>query len=194
MIPAGHQIEKCEYGHVFSELVMESNRPVIHHSKATCDSRDGPLATYMLATGNCEHVKYFSGTEFGLIRCTVAPMRKSTEKVHFVSVDLVNEYLATLFGTGSCGKSLDSFVSSKNSLNCDQRGSMRHIEIQPFRIAFHIYLNALKYDPEIGFGCTKCPTELAKGEHEDDFDDIEIHISDGVDMGCQDNITKGRIS
>ena len=44
MIPAGHQIKKCEYGHVFSELVMESNRPVIHHSKATCDSREGPLA------------------------------------------------------------------------------------------------------------------------------------------------------
>ena len=55
-------------------------------------------------------------------------------------------------------------------------------------------MNELEYDPDIGFGCTKCPTELAKGEHEDDFDDIEIHISDGVDMGCQDNITKGRIS
>ena len=68
MIPAGHQIDKCECGHVFSELVMESNRPVIHHSKATCDSRDGSLATYMLATGNCEHVKYFSGTEVGLSR------------------------------------------------------------------------------------------------------------------------------
>ena len=26
-----------------------------------------------------------------------------------------------------------------------------------------------------------------------DFDDIECHISDGIDMGCQENVTKGMV-
>ena len=57
MIPTGHRDEKCECGHTFSQLVIESNKPVIHHSRPTYDSRDGPLSTYMLTTENCEHVK-----------------------------------------------------------------------------------------------------------------------------------------
>ena len=106
----------------------------------------------------------------------------------------MNEYLATLFGSGSSGKSLRSFVDAKNSLNCDQRGSTRHIDFYQTRIAFHIYLNAIKYDPKIGYGCPKCPDELEKDENEEDFDDIECHISDGIDMGCQDNVVKGLVS
>ena len=106
----------------------------------------------------------------------------------------MNEYLATLFGSGSSGKSLRSFVDAKNSLNCDQRGSTRHIDFYQTRIAFHIYLNAIKYDPKIGYGCPKCPDELEKDENEEDFDDIECHISDGIDMGCQDNVVKGMVS
>ena len=57
MIPTGHMVNKCECGNTFSQLVMESNKPIIHHSRPSYDSRDGPLSTYMLATGNCEHVK-----------------------------------------------------------------------------------------------------------------------------------------
>ena len=96
--------------------------------------------------------KYYSGTEDGLIRCS-APMRKSNDTLHFVSVDFMNEYLTTLFGSGSSGKSLKSFVAAKNSLNCEQRGSTRLIDINQTFIAFHVYLNAIRYDPEIGYGC-----------------------------------------
>ena len=39
----------------------------------------------------------------------------------------------------------------------------------------------------------KCPAELGKYENEEDFDDIECHISDGIDMGCQENVTKGMV-
>ena len=62
MIPAGYMVEKCPCGFTFSELRMESNKPVIHHSKLVKDSRDGALATYMLATGHCGHLKYYSGS------------------------------------------------------------------------------------------------------------------------------------
>ena len=55
-------------------------------------------------------------------------------------------------------------------------------------------MNAIKYDPKIGYGCPKCPDELEKDENEEDFDDIECHISDGIDMGCQDNVVKGLVS
>ena len=40
----------------------------------------------------------------------------------------------------------------------------------------------------------QCPTELGKNEKEEDYEDIECHISDGIDMGCQENIVKGMIS
>ena len=60
-----------------------------------------------------------------------------------------------------------------------------------FNTAFHVYLLAIKYSLEIGFGCPKCPSELGKGELEEDFDAVEVHISDGIDMGCQENATKG---
>ena len=62
-------------------------------------------------------------------------------------------------------------VASKNSLNMSDRGSA-----QKAYAAFHVYLNGLKYDPEVGFGCPKCPKELGKGEKEDEFNQIEIHI------------------
>ena len=38
-----------------------------------------------------------------------------------------------------------------------------------------------------------CPQELEKGENEDDFNDIEYSIIDGIDMGCQTNDAKGHI-
>ena len=193
MIPTGYMVEKCECGHTFNQVLLESNHPIIHHSRPTYDSRDGPLSTYKLGTGKCEHYKHYSGTEDGLIRCS-APMRHQHRQQNFVSVDIMNEYLATLFGTGSSGKSLKSFVAAKNSLNCDQRGDKRKIDYYHIRNAFHVYLTAIIYDPEVGFGCPKCPTQLGKNENEEDYDDIECHISDGIDMGCQENIVKGMIS
>ena len=57
MIPTGYMVDRCKCGHTFRNLIMESNKPIIHHSRHTYDSRDGPLSTYMLETGNCEHVK-----------------------------------------------------------------------------------------------------------------------------------------
>ena len=175
MIPKGHLVEKCECGLLFSQIEMESNHPVIHHSRPTKDSRDHPLTIYFLKTEGCDHVKYYSGTEDGLIR-TSLKVRKCDISVHFVSADLINEYCRILFGSSSSGKSLDSFVASKNSLNRSDRGSARPIPRHKAYDAFHVYLNGLKYDPEVGFGCPKCPKELGKGEKEDEFNQIEIHI------------------
>ena len=35
------------------------------------------------------------------------------------------------------------------------------------------------------------PKELKKGECEEDFTEAEVHICDGIDMGCQENEAKG---
>ena len=75
-------------------------------------------------------------------------------------------------------------MASKNSLNRSHRGSWREINEDVFYTAFHIYLDAIKYDPQEGFGCPKCPIELGKDEKENNFpDEIEVHISDGIVKG-----------
>ena len=41
----------------------------------------------------------------------------------------------------------------------------------------------------------KCPGELLRGEKEEDFPNAqEVHITDGIDMGCMQNEKKGIVS
>ena len=61
--------------------------------------------------------------------------------------------------------------------------------------AFEIYIHTIKYDVEEAFGCPQCPSELLKGEKEEDFENIrEVHITDGIDMGCMQNEKKGIVT
>ena len=55
------------------------------------------------------------------MRVSSAPAQPQS-KVNFVSVDLLNEYLSSLYGTSHEGKSIDAFISNKNDLNSEQRG------------------------------------------------------------------------
>ena len=48
MIPPGKGIEKCSYGNLFDIVTLESQNPVIHHSKPTHDSRTGLLSVHFL--------------------------------------------------------------------------------------------------------------------------------------------------
>ena len=115
-----------------------------------------------------------------------------TSNVHFVSVDLLNEYLCSLYGKSQEGKSIDAFINNKNALNSEERGDKGELSKSIFQKAFEIFIHATHYDVDYAFGCEKCPKELIGDENEDDFVDIkEVHICDGIDMGCQENSFKG---
>ena len=107
-------------------------------------------------------------------------------------MDLLNEAFESLYSTSQSGKSLDSFISQKNSLNrrhCDiDRDIPRHV----FYKAFEIFIFSLNYDAKVAFHCLDCPEPLDKNESEEDYPEVcEVHITDGVDMGCQENNIKG---
>ena len=58
---------------------------------------------------------------------------------------------------------------------------------------FEIFIHSLKYDKEMAWGCDLCPKplDIKSGMKEEDFDDIECHISDGINMGTIENDIKG---
>ena len=89
---------------------------------------------------------------------------RSRSNVQFVSVDLLNEYMTSLFGKSQEGKSIDAFVNNKNILNCEERGEAGEISKQIFLKAFEIYIHATHYNTEEAFGCNQCPGELMNGE------------------------------
>ena len=89
---------------------------------------------------------------------------RSRSNVQFVSVDLLNEYMTSLFGKSQEGKSIDAFVNNKNILNCEERGEAGEISKQIFLKAFEIYKHATHYNTEEAFGCNQCPGELMNGE------------------------------
>ena len=74
-----------------------------------------------------------------------------------MSVDLLNEYLAFIFGNSQEGKSIDAFVNNKNALNCDEKGEVGMISRKEFLKAFEIYIHAAHYDTEDAFECKKGP-------------------------------------
>ena len=115
MIPPGLGRKLCKCGNIFTKVSLESNNPVIHHSKPTKDSRNSHLSTHFLETSECNCRIYYDGESERLVRTSAAPAQAKSS-VHFVSVDLLNEYLCTLFGQSQEGKSLDAFVRNKNLL------------------------------------------------------------------------------
>ena len=117
MVPKKKKCEKC--GNVFTKAKLESHHPVIHHIMPTRDSRNSTLSVYYLETDMCDCVEYYNGEEERLVR-TSPPASKGNGKLHFVSVDLLNEYLRSLYGKSQEGKSIDAFINNKNSLNCEE--------------------------------------------------------------------------
>ena len=192
MIPNGVHEKSCEKcGNLFSKVSLESKHPIIHHGKPTSDSRNSDLVVYCLQTEECDCKLFYVGGEDRLVRVSTAPAQPQS-KVHFVSVDLLNEYLCSLFGKSQEGKSIDAFVNNKNILNSEERGDEGTISKQVFLKAFEIYIHAINYVKEDAFGCELCPTELEDGENEDNFEGVrELHVVDGIDMGCQENEAKG---
>ena len=194
MIPPGEKCEKC--GNKFTKVELESNHPIIHHSRPTKDSRNSSLSVYLKKTSKCNCLAYYHGEDDRLVRVS-PPATKVNGDLHFVSVDLLNEYLRSLYGKSQEGKSIDAFINNKNSLNSEDRDDTNEIpvklQIKVFQKAFEIYLHATKYDTETAFGCELCPKELMKGESEENYDETEVHICDGIDMGCKENESKGFI-
>ena len=192
MIPKGINEKKCEKcGNLFCNVSLESKHPIIHHGKPTMDSQNSDLAIYCLETEKCDCKLFYAGSEDRLVRASAAPARPQSN-VNFVSVDLLNEYLCSLYGKSQEGKSIDAFVNNKNILNSEERGDEGNISKLVFYKAFEIYIHAINYAVEDAFGCELCPTALKEGENEDNFEDIrELHVVDGIDMGCQENEAKG---
>ena len=193
MIPPGLGSEKCLCGNTFESVALENRHPIIHHSKPTKYSRNGDLSIHYLKTSHCDCKRYYHGQSDRLVRTSAAPAQQKS-KVHFVSVDFLNEYMCSLFGTSQEGKSIDAFINNKNVLNCKERGEevVGKVSKQVFLKAFEIFIHARQYNPKDAFGCNKCPEELLKGESEEDFKDIkEVHICDGIDMGNMQYPSKG---
>ena len=191
MVPIGLNTDRCKCGNVYDITKYESSHPIIHHSKPTTDSRNSIMSVHFLATTLCSCKKFYHGEKDRLVRVSSAPAQPGSN-VNFVSVDLLNEYLCSLFGKSQEGKSIDAFVNGKNDLNSELRGDNIKIARDVFFKAFEIYIHATKYDAEEAFGCPKCPGELLKGEKETDFENVkEVHVTDGIDMGCMQNENKG---
>ena len=73
----------CNCGYSCSREVLESSNVNIHHSHPTVDSREGNLAIFFLMTDNCAaRIEYKKG-----------------ETIHFVSVDMLNQYFEQLYSS-----------------------------------------------------------------------------------------------
>ena len=121
MIPPGLGSEKCLCGNTFESVALENRHPIIHHSRSTKDSRNSDLSIHYLETSHCDCKSYYHGQSDKLVRTSAAPAQPKS-KVHFVSVDFLNEYMCSHFGTSQEGKSIDAFTNNKNVLNCKERG------------------------------------------------------------------------
>ena len=112
----------------------------------------GNLTLHFLETSNCDCKRFYNGEHDKLVRTSAAPS-KLRSNVNFGSVDLLNEYLASLFGKKS-GEKINCRI---NALNCDERDEVEEISKKEFLKAFEIYIHAAHYDTEDAFGCKQGP-------------------------------------
>ena len=188
------EICDCDFKNPYLEEVSlgncESTKAVIHHSKSTKDSRNSTLIVLYRVTGKCTCRKYYLGKEDKLLRVSGIAGHSRDTPLHFVSYDILFEYLASL-NTG--GHTQNAFVQCKNEVNMLVRGEKIEIPRQIFCKAFEIFIHALKYDVEMAWDCIMCPKVLdtIKGMKEQDYNEDEVHISDGINMGTIENDVKG---
>ena len=91
------------------------------------------------------------------------------------------------------GENLDAFLKADNFMNhvffgADKSRFHRNILAK----ALEIFLQTLQF-PEWANFCFECPPELEEGECEEDFDNYECHVVDGIQMGCKTNDAKGHL-
>ena len=188
------EVCECELKNVYLNTVSlsncESTKAIIHHSKALRDSRNSTLMILYRVTGKCNCKKYYIGKEDKILRVSGISGHTTDTPVHFVSYDILFEYLASL-NTG--GNTQHAFIQCKNDLSVLVRGENIEIPRNIFQKAFEIFLHSLSYDIEIAWGCELCPKplDINKGLKEHDFTADEVHISDGINMGTIENDIKG---
>ena len=185
MVPKLEQNEKCEHGNKFMQKLnpgnIESRNPVIHNTSETKDSRNKTLLLMFHTTECCDCKKYFTGENKKLLR--ISSIEKSSKNlnqtVHFISYHILFYYHQTLI---SGGTSQNSFANAAEKMDVmlDQGESI------PKRIlnkGYEIFIHSLIYDKEDAWSCKKCPKELKSNEHELMFEEDEVHIADGINMG-----------
>ena len=177
----------CDCGNQYKQEAnpanIESIQMIINHSQEVIDSRNSSLICYYLRTGRCECRLYYTGEEDKLLR--VSPIESNSNNqnrpIHFMTYDFMFEY-HTMVTKG--GTTQNSFVRAKNTLNVTMRGKTKSkIILSTFNKAYEIFIHAIDYDVEEAWNCDECPEPLKEGENEEDFDDIEVHIADGIQEG-----------
>ena len=173
----------------------ESTKTYIHHSKTTKDSRNSSLLALFRTTSKCSCKKFYLGTEDKLLRVSAVVQnttghRSSDSPLHFISYDLLFEYHASLVAGGT---TQHSFVQCKNDTNIIYRGQENEITRRIFCKGYEIFIHSLVYDKKQAWGCDLCPKQLDPkcGKFEEDFETIECHVSDGINMGTIENDIKG---
>ena len=194
--------DKCEsHGRKFAKgrniLWKESTNVVVHHVKEV-DTKD-IIMLYRPTTPDeetgetCNCKKYFTGSDERLLRVTAANDFETIGRakvVHLVSYEKLNQFLWQLL---MGGEKLDAFLKAENYMKSIFFGAEKssfHRNI--LSKAFEIFLHALQF-PDFSNFCFECPQELEHGEHAEDYDDIEYHVVDGIQMGCKTNDCKGHI-
>ena len=73
------------------------------------------------------------------------------------------------------------------------RGNDTKVSRQIFQKGYEIFLHSLQYDKSKAWSCDLCPKELDINQksNEVDYDEVEVHVSDGIDMGTIQNTIKG---
>ena len=154
----------------------------------------GNLTLHFLETSNCDCNKFYNVEHDKLVRTSAAPS-KLRSNVNFGSVDLLNEYLASLFGKKS-GEKINCRI---NALNCDERDEVE--EISKKRI-YESFWNLHSRSTLWHWRCIwmqtgpwpRAPRELLNGEKEVDFEHKrKVHICDGIDTGNMQYATKGLV-
>ena len=203
LFPDGYAIpdvtpgECCKCGNEFVTKVemgnCESTNMIIHHSNATKDSRNSSLIVLFRRALGCNCVKNYLGKEHNLLRISGISGRGTQQQnhsLHFISYDFLFEYHASLMAGGT---TQNSFVQSKNDMNYIVRGQENRIPPWIFRKGYEIFIHALVYEKDKAWNCTDCPKPILTGskEKEEAFEDVEVHISDGINMGTLENDIKG---
>ena len=188
-----------EYNSGKSILWKESTSIEVHHTKEV-NTKD--LIVLFRPTivdkenedEKCNCKKFYTGENEHVLRVSSASFiqsNKSRAKIlHFVSYELLFKFLGQLL---MGGEKLDAFMKANNFMNEVFFGLDNHtLYPKILQKGFEIFIHALKFPEKANF-CFECPQQLEEGENEDDFDDIEYSVVDGIQMGCQTNDGKGQL-
>ena len=96
-IPLLQSGETCDCGYPYCPEVnmadCESTKMIIHHSKATKDSRNSSLVVLYRTTRKCDHKKFYRGADDQLLRVSAVVQPLTTH--HHPPTKLVHQYQHT---------------------------------------------------------------------------------------------------